>query len=1367
MDYIYTVDKGLLPFKTNYIDKTNIFNASDIEEKTTFLATLSSYCIYTTINCRLWKPLNETMWVFCKLNKSLYSYDIIIKDVVFHYKEHTIGVIFNYYRFSVKILNVPVPFLYSEKQIINLKEEIDSYDLKFHIMSYNAQPLYLSSDEDKKILLEDCKENGKDLICNIKKEKFYEICTNSSQKLKVYPYDYSLNMIKFNAILDIIINFDNIQKEDVFINITKLLDNNVYFYNFIAYETNITNISDINSEPFILSFRGNGYLEELSCRFKKSIKTPLLIVCFMSRRLADHLDEIKNEIILNNISIKYNFRIQPVNNKEKYFVNIRLAAIKSYYPIVLNYYLYDSINIDFSCYWYDYLYIMPNIVLNLDAGNLTCYELRNATQRCVVPKSHFEGKEGGYYLINYFNNDINELKISYQLSPIQVLLPKDNDIIIKIKKENNKNKIRIGQKGALNFITNFIDKKNIFNETYIHFNSTIKDESINEYNVKCLLWISKNENSKIVCRFNENLYNQQKLFLKTMKLTYNNYNIFIFQNEPIEVEQFNYEISFLYNDEQIIEIKDEINSYNLKFYFEVYNNETLYIYGERNNSLFLENCKRNESELNCEILKEKIEEILIKNNEKFKLAAINDTIGIINFYSVLNIIINYKIDKKEDIYFSITDLLSDNDKPIKDIPSIVFETNVTDIPNIISDVYRSCYFKKDKESPLLYLCNFYQYDYFYPYVFSIWERLIIDNSHYKYNFIIDNYLGDDQFYIENYGAKINFIYPEILNFTLEDSLTISYLEANPSEFLENINLDSKSDYLKCENQNGIKKCIVPLNHFKFLESGYYYLNQNQRDLSSSFLHYESSPIKVIIPENILVIYVYDKDNLNNEEKILIGKNNFIFFVTDYIDEKNIFDISDIEEKTYFNTTIESFLGYNKVICRLWKPKKSKIRIFCKIEENIGSIPIKLNSASFNYKNHRIVIISEMSCNYNPIKTRQNIPFLYSNEQEIKMEADKQYYELKFKIEEYNNEVLFLREKKRREDMYFTELILEDCNIEGRNLICKIEKEKIIENLNCENEIFELYFYSSLKGLYKFSCVFDITIVAYNLLYKKNIIVWVTKLIQNNLDFQNYIPYETNITSLSNLISDFFYYNTSNGLYTCRFIKSANKPLLFLCNIKNNKTNSSLGEKKEEVILDNIHIKYNFIIQPVKNSEIFTMKNEGSRLSIIYPTKLDFTKNDLIPIYLIMSKPENTGGIRLNQNSEELVCGHLDDMLKRCLVPKSHFAGKQNGYYFIHYLNRENKLNTFYEVSPILVILQKEDKPITDEPQTDDPKKDDDTKNKKLIAIIVGSSVGGLILIGIIVFFVVRYYKKKKYSNFDLSGKIENILPNSTEVEFNE
>ena len=71
-------------------------------------------------------------------------------------------------------MNVPVPFLYSDKQIINIKDEKDSYDLIFHIGLYDEQPLYLSLDETKNVTLE-CKNNGKDLICNIKKEKFYEI----------------------------------------------------------------------------------------------------------------------------------------------------------------------------------------------------------------------------------------------------------------------------------------------------------------------------------------------------------------------------------------------------------------------------------------------------------------------------------------------------------------------------------------------------------------------------------------------------------------------------------------------------------------------------------------------------------------------------------------------------------------------------------------------------------------------------------------------------------------------------------------------------------------------------------------------------------------------------------------------------------------------------------------------------------------------------------------------------------------------------------------------------------------------------------------------------------------------------------------
>ena len=101
-----------------------------------------------------------------------------------------------------------------------------------------------------------------------------------------------------------------------------------------------------------------------------------------------------------------------------------------------------------------------------------------------------------------------------------------------------------------------------------------------------------------------------------------------------------------------------------------------------------------------------------------------------------------------------------------------------------------------------------------------------------------------------------------------------------------------------------------------------------------------------------------------------------------------------------------------------------------------------------------------------------IPFLYSEQQiiEIKDEINenKQYYDFKFKIEEYNNEVLFLERKNMGGNIYRTEFVFENCTIEENDLISKIEKEKIIENLYYNGEIFELYYYSSPNGLYKFS-----------------------------------------------------------------------------------------------------------------------------------------------------------------------------------------------------------------------------------------------------------------------------------------------------------
>ena len=189
-------------------------------------------------------------------------------------------------------------------------------------------------------------------------------------------------------------------------------------------------------------------------------------------------------------------------------------------------------------------------------------------------------------------------------------------------------------------------------------------------------------------------------------------------------------------------------------------------------------------------------------------------------------------------------------------------------------------------------------------------------------------------------------------------------------------------------------------------------------------------------------------------------------------------------------------------------------------------------------------------------------------------------------------------------------------------------------------------------------------------------------------------------------------------------------------------------------MDNIHIKYNFRIQPVNRPEEFTMKNSGGFMLLRYPIKLDFSKNNLIPIYFFIADDTNTRGIRLNPDSEELNCGfplYEDDI--KCLVPKSHFNGKQSGYYYTYYLNNKNGLNIFYEISPFLVILPKEDE-----------SKPEETKKKNLAGIIAGSVVGGVVLIGIIVFFVVRYYKRKKAAIGNIPGKNEILLPDSINDE---
>ena len=98
-----------------------------------------------------------------------------------------------------------------------------------------------------------------------------------------------------------------------------------------------------------------------------------------------------------------------------------------------------------------------------------------------------------------------------------------------------------------------------------------------------------------------------------------------------------------------------------------------------------------------------------------------------------------------------------------------------------------------------------------------------------------------------------------------------------------------------------------------------------------------------------------------------------------------------------------------------------------------------------------------------------------------------------------------------------------------------------------------------------------------------------------------------------------------------------------------------------------------------------------------PKTLDFTVNNNITIYVFYGGCVGTKGIRLNPNAkEDLKCEKLgpkshfhsdDDTVKRCIVPKSHFENKQNGYYNTYHLNHMNNIFNFMTLHLLKLYLQ--------------------------------------------------------------------------------
>lgn len=463
-------------------------------------------------------------------------------------------------------------------------------------------------------------------------------------------------------------------------------------------------------------------------------------------------------------------------------------------------------------------------------------------------------------------------------------------------------------------------------------------------------------------------------------------------------------------------------------------------------------------------------------------------------------------------------------------------------------------------------------------------------------------------------------------------------------------------------------------------------------------------------------------------KSTIGKKGLLAFYTDFEDAQDQFDPLDIEEKTKFKATISKDASENKNInCELFKLQLDKeLIVLCNVEETIpnGAYLINFNSIKFKYKELDISLES-VNANLTFNKENLNMIDLFSDEQKISVEENKDSIELKFKVGSYNNEILFLVSQG---SVYK----LDNCKAQNNELKCQIPKNKLDEFLQFNGEEFSLYYIGEDNNFNKVKLVGEIYI-NYTNVQKKDVFVGITKLIEDSAYLHTTIAYETNITDISEVSTPItsFKMNFVGGEAYCGFKKIKNNPLLMVCSIID--VISSLGTIEKEIDLDNINIKYNFKIQPATNNENITVDSSyiGSNIMSFYPDVLDFSSKDSLKIVYIINSPERLTGLRFNFDSEDLKCEDFF-YIKTCTVPKSHFNGKESGFFYISHKNNLNNQSISYEAAPVKVILT----------GSNNEEKNNNNKNKSNTLAIVLCIIGCIILLALIILIIICVKKKR-------------------------
>ena len=154
-----------------------------------------------------------------------------------------------------------------------------------------------------------------------------------------------------------------------------------------------------------------------------------------------------------------------------------------------------------------------------------------------------------------------------KMEEIQINLICDSDIIY-IKSE-----------GSFYFLTDFNDKEgNIFNISNIlentSFNTSIIDSDNKSFNITCRFWKPINNNLVAFCNIGLSDLNAGLYYINKTSFIYNSHLINIIP-PPSEFILYPEEIPVLYSDEQVIEIQEWKNKYEIQFNIVQYNNDNI------------------------------------------------------------------------------------------------------------------------------------------------------------------------------------------------------------------------------------------------------------------------------------------------------------------------------------------------------------------------------------------------------------------------------------------------------------------------------------------------------------------------------------------------------------------------------------------------------------------------------------------------------------------------------------------------------------------------------------------------------------------------------------------------------------------------